>query len=106
MAETTIPTGQIHYEAYAAHTGWKTFDGRDMPPWSQLGDRIQGAWQAAAAALGVDVERLERLAQYRRDHEGIYCRLDHHTRLVDLIGNPNDEDWTCAHCALRGEGRP
>lgn len=39
------------YEAYARSTGGKTFDGRDMPPWSGLGDRIQAAWVAAAEAV-------------------------------------------------------
>lgn len=36
------------YEMYAEVTGGKTFDGRDMPAWDDLGERIQGAWRAAA----------------------------------------------------------
>lgn len=46
--------GQIGYEAYAAHTGGKTFDGRDMPTWEQVvasGTKVAGAWEAAAAAI-------------------------------------------------------
>lgn len=43
--------GQRGYEAYAAFTGGKTFDGRDMPTWDQLSDRIKGAWEAAADAI-------------------------------------------------------
>src|ERR1700735_440174 len=38
------------YRAYFDHTGWKTFDGRDMPLWMDLGEKIQGAWKAAAGA--------------------------------------------------------
>lgn len=43
--------GQRGYEAYAAFTGGKTFDGREMPTWDQLPDRIKGAWEAAADAI-------------------------------------------------------
>jgi hypothetical protein len=44
-------TGQTGYEAYAAFTGGKTFDGRDMPSWKDLPQRIQDAWNAAATAI-------------------------------------------------------
>ena len=46
--------GQIGYEAYAEHTGGKTFDGRDMPTWEQVqasGTKVAGAWEAAAKAI-------------------------------------------------------
>jgi hypothetical protein len=42
--------GRIAYAAYAKHTDGKTYDGRDMPKWEDLGERIQGAWRAAASA--------------------------------------------------------
>jgi hypothetical protein len=45
---------QIAYEAYGAATGGLTHDGRPMPTWDQLGDRIQRAWAAAALALGLE----------------------------------------------------
>jgi hypothetical protein len=38
------------YEGYAASTGGKTFDGRDMPQWNELPDRIKEAWRAAIVA--------------------------------------------------------
>lgn len=38
------------YEGYAAFTGGKTFDGRDMPTWDQLPDRIRQAWAAGVEA--------------------------------------------------------
>lgn len=44
---------QIGYEAYAQSTGGKTFDGRDMPTWEALPDRIQRAWTDAATAIRV-----------------------------------------------------
>ena len=48
---TTTTHGQIGYEAYAASTGGKTFDGRDMPLWPNLPANITKAWGAAAAAI-------------------------------------------------------
>lgn len=46
--------GQLGYEAYAAHTGGKTFDGRDMPNWADVSERTKSAWEAAAEAIGQD----------------------------------------------------
>lgn len=43
--------GSVGYSAYAESTGGKTFDGRDMPRWSDLPERIQNAWNAAARAI-------------------------------------------------------
>ena len=43
--------GSVGYEAYAASTGGKTFDGRDMPRWSDLPERIQKAWNDASLAI-------------------------------------------------------
>jgi hypothetical protein len=44
--------GMVGYEAYAKSTGGKTFDGRDMPKWADLPQRIRDAWNAVAAAYG------------------------------------------------------
>jgi hypothetical protein len=38
------------YEAYAESTGGLTFDGRKMPTWNDLPERIRNAWEAAARA--------------------------------------------------------
>jgi hypothetical protein len=46
--------GQVGYEAYAAHTDGKTFDGRPMPTWDEVvrsGTKVAGAWEAAASAI-------------------------------------------------------
>ena len=42
---------RIGYDGYAASTGGKTFDGRTMPKWDELPDRIKEAWRAAANAI-------------------------------------------------------
>lgn len=43
--------GQRAYEGYADSTGGETYDGRDMPAWRDLGERVQTAWIAAAEAV-------------------------------------------------------
>jgi hypothetical protein len=43
---------RVAYEAYKIHTGGKTFDdGRDMPAYESLSNKIQAAWLAAAEAV-------------------------------------------------------
>jgi len=43
--------GALGYEAYARSTGGKTWDGKDMPKWEDLPQRIKDAWMAAADAV-------------------------------------------------------
>lgn len=43
--------GRIGYEAYAAETGGLTYDGKKMPEWDELPDRIRKAWAFAATAI-------------------------------------------------------
>lgn len=38
------------YEGYAEWTGWKTYDGRDMPRWDDLPTRTRMAWVAGIGA--------------------------------------------------------
>ncbi|MCZ0207892.1 hypothetical protein OZK63_20995 [Streptomyces sp. UMAF16] len=45
--------GQAAYLAYSEATDGLTHDGRPMPAWDDLGDTVQGAWIAAAAAVTV-----------------------------------------------------
>lgn len=49
--------GQIGYEAYANHTGWKSLaTGQDLPQWDGLSAAIKQAWEVAAAAVAVHIE--------------------------------------------------
>ncbi len=62
---------QLAYEAYAKSTGGKTFDGREMPKWADLPERIQTAWcdATAAALLSGLAELLEEAArEVRREN--------------------------------------
>ncbi len=50
----TKADGQTSFEAYNAHgpNAGKTFDGRDVPPWSELALITQERWAAAETAAG------------------------------------------------------
>lgn len=43
--------GQIAYEAYAKHQGWKNYAGNPIPAWNDVREDIQEAWRAAAQAV-------------------------------------------------------
>ncbi len=50
--------GRLGYETYGMTTGGRTFDGRDMPKWDELPQRIRDAWCNAADAIAdLAVER-------------------------------------------------
>lgn len=50
---------QRAYEAYFEDAEGKTFDGRPMPAWGDLGEAVQRHWAAAAAALDSSFPRPE-----------------------------------------------
>lgn len=43
------------FEAYNGQgpNPWKTFDGRDVPQWKELGEQVRAKWLAAAEAASV-----------------------------------------------------
>tara|TARA_Y100000310_G_scaffold127207_1_gene126250 strand:- start:865 stop:1392 length:528 start_codon:yes stop_codon:yes gene_type:complete len=42
--------GQNAFEAYNESKGGKTWDGKPIPPWSEVGGEVQAGWAAAANA--------------------------------------------------------
>ncbi|WP_371579484.1 hypothetical protein [Streptomyces sp. NBC_01314] len=48
---STMELAQYAYAAYGASTNNRTHDDRPMPDWDDLGDQVQQAWIAAAAAV-------------------------------------------------------
>lgn len=57
MTDVLPSLGEVAYRAYARATRFKTYDGRLMPAWTDLGDIIREAWEAAgnaAAEVGSD----------------------------------------------------
>lgn len=49
--------GQTAYAAYALSTDGKTYDGRDMPTWDGLTDKIREAWRCGAEAAATTFAR-------------------------------------------------
>lgn len=48
---TALELAEAGYRGYAAATGGKTFDGRDMPEWTDLPERTVTAWVAVVVAI-------------------------------------------------------
>lgn len=46
-----MTAAQKAWAAYAAAVGGKTFDGKPLPTWDQLGELQKAGWVAAAAAV-------------------------------------------------------
>lgn len=43
--------GKVNYQAYGLSVGGKTYDGRPIPKWEDLGQKIQEGWVAGAEAV-------------------------------------------------------
>lgn len=43
--------GHVAFDGYRRHTNGLTHDGRSIPEWRDLGEAVQSAWIAAAAAV-------------------------------------------------------
>lgn len=39
------------FDAYGDYADWKTFDGRPMPQWEEVGFDVQSRWQASVKAV-------------------------------------------------------
>ena len=51
---------EIAFDAYSAATGGKTYDGKDIPPFSAVRDRtphVARAWEAAVVAVLKETDR-------------------------------------------------
>jgi len=46
-----IDIGRIAFEAYGVSVGGKTYNGKDIPKWEDVGKKVQDAWRAAAVAV-------------------------------------------------------
>jgi hypothetical protein len=43
--------GQQAYEAYGDEVGWMNYEGKTMPAWIYLPNKIKNGWHAAAARI-------------------------------------------------------
>jgi hypothetical protein len=63
--ETKVPANEdlkkalalaaIAFDAYNKQAGGKTWDGKDIPPFSEVGEKVQLNWCAAALAISEEV---------------------------------------------------
>lgn len=49
---------RIAFEAYAKQVGGKTYDGKPIPGWNELGDNVRAGWRAAIEAIVKHVAKL------------------------------------------------
>lgn len=47
------------YVAYGDYVEWQNYQGLPMPAWIDLGERIQGAWMAAASRIAEQATKQE-----------------------------------------------
>ena len=57
MTDTHI--AKLMWDAYAVQAGGKTFDGKPLPTWDELGEERQSCWIAAASVAADRIEKLE-----------------------------------------------
>jgi len=57
MTDTHI--AKLMWDAYAIQAGGKTFDGKPLPTWDELGEERQSCWVAAASVAADRIEKLE-----------------------------------------------
>ena len=57
MTDTHI--AKLMWDAYAIQAGGKTFDGKPLPTWDELGEERQSCWVAAASVTADRIEKLE-----------------------------------------------
>lgn len=48
---TPFEKAEVAFDAYSKQAGGKTYDGKDIPPFSELGDAVQANWLSAVNAL-------------------------------------------------------
>jgi hypothetical protein len=57
---TNYNLAKIMWDAYSQKAGGKTFDGKPLPTWEELGEDRQSCWSAAADAAHVAIREEEK----------------------------------------------
>jgi hypothetical protein len=93
MTDTHI--AERMWDAYAIQAGGKTFDGKPLPTWDELGEERQSCWVAAAFVAADRIAKLEAaLRRIKHMHEG---------RGVDNIEERDDRTYFIVCNVLEGE---
>jgi hypothetical protein len=59
MKDGAMEIAKRMWDAYAIQAGGKTFDGKPLPIWDELGEERQSCWVAAASVTADRIEKLE-----------------------------------------------
>jgi hypothetical protein len=54
-----LEIAQVAFDAYNVQAGGKTWDGKDIPPFSEVGDKVRANWCAAVRAVTAHVGRAD-----------------------------------------------
>lgn len=46
------------YDAYGRAVGYKNFQGKPMPEWDQLGEKVKAGWRAASHSVAHEVAKM------------------------------------------------
>jgi len=93
---------KLMWDAYAIQAGGKTFDGKPLPTWDELGEDRQSCWIAAASVTADQIEKLE--AALREIAEGYVTEwsLNTFTNMLD-VAQILSEKIQIARKALEGK---
>ena len=83
MTDTHI--AKLMWNAYAIQAGGKTFDGKPLPTWDELGEERQSCWVAAASVTASRIEKLEAAL--------IAIKAMHHDGGVDDVEERDDRTY-------------
>ena len=50
---------ELAFKAYNDQAGGKTWDGKDIPPFAEVGEKVQANWRAAVKAVWDDLQPKE-----------------------------------------------
>jgi hypothetical protein len=56
---STYDLGRVAYDAYCVQAGGKTFDGKPLPTWFELGNDRRLCWVAAVTAVSKEINPIK-----------------------------------------------
>jgi hypothetical protein len=85
MKGDEMETAKLMWDAYAIQAGGKTFDGKPLPTWDELGGERQSCWIAAASVTANRSDKLEAAL--------IAIKAMHHDGGVDDVEERDDRTY-------------
>lgn len=89
--DTLMALAEDAYNGYAMSTGGKTFDGRLMPEWKDLGDNIHSAWRMAIVAATSGPVKVLTDGLVYHEHDGHNMPKSVARRALVTLGVPEED---------------